>query len=58
MLERFRDEREPGEALGDFVARAGITHLDYANAPVRHLRPDPAADPAAAPAASPEEVPA
>jgi sulfite reductase (ferredoxin) len=53
VLERFRDERQPGEALGDFIARAGITRLEYANGPVRHLRP------AAAPAsAEPSEVPA
>jgi sulfite reductase (ferredoxin) len=53
VLERFRDERQPGEALGDFIARAGITRLEYANGPVRHLRP------VAAPAsAEPSEVPA
>jgi sulfite reductase (ferredoxin) len=44
VLERYRDERLPGEAIGDFVARAGITRLDYANGPVRHLRPTSAAE--------------
>jgi sulfite reductase (ferredoxin) len=45
VLERFRDERHPGEPFGDFVTRAGITRLDYANAPMRHLRPAPAPAP-------------
>jgi sulfite reductase (ferredoxin) len=51
VLERYRDERKPGEALGDFVARAGITHLEYANGPARHARPaDPATPPEVVPA--------
>jgi sulfite reductase (ferredoxin) len=29
LLERYRVERATGEALGDFVARAGIDRLDY-----------------------------
>jgi sulfite reductase (ferredoxin) len=61
VLQRYRDERTPGESLGDFVARAGITKLEYANAPVRHLRPAAAVPaPSAAPTATPaaEEVPA
>ena len=57
VLERYRDERTPGEALGDFVTRAGITKLEYANAPVRHLRP-PAAPTALAEPAPSAEVPA
>ena len=56
VFQRYRDERLPGEAIGDFAARAGITKLEYANAPVRHLRPATPATPAAP--ASPAEVPA
>ncbi len=29
LLLRYRDERTPGEALGDFFARAGIGQLEY-----------------------------
>ena len=29
LLERYRDERLGGEALGDFLTRAGITTVDY-----------------------------
>jgi sulfite reductase (ferredoxin) len=29
LLERYRDERRSGEALGDFLARAEITTVDY-----------------------------
>ena len=29
LLERYRDERSPGEALGDFLSRAEITTVDY-----------------------------
>ena len=39
LLARYRDERTEGEAFGDWIARAGITHLEYANAPRRAARP-------------------
>jgi sulfite reductase (ferredoxin) len=39
VLARYRDERDEGEAFGDWIARAGITHLEYANAPRRAARP-------------------
>ena len=55
VLLRFRDERSPGESLGDFVDRAGITKLEYANGPVRHLR---APTTTATPTATRDEVPA
>lgn len=29
VLERYRDERQPAEALGDFIARQGIVRLEY-----------------------------
>jgi sulfite reductase (ferredoxin) len=35
VLGRYHDERSDGEAFGDWVARAGITQLEYANAPRR-----------------------
>jgi len=39
VLERFRDERRPGEALGDFATRAGIERLAYApSVPPRVVR--------------------
>jgi sulfite reductase beta subunit-like hemoprotein len=38
VLDRYRHERLAGEAFGDFVARAGITRLEYANAPRRAAR--------------------
>ena len=33
VIERYRDERLPDEGFGDFVTRAGITHLDYTPRP-------------------------
>jgi sulfite reductase (ferredoxin) len=39
LLERFRDERVPGEGFGDFVTRAGITHVEYTSSvPLRAAR--------------------
>jgi sulfite reductase (NADPH) hemoprotein beta-component len=38
ILARYREERVAGEAFGDFVARAGITSVAYANAPRRAVR--------------------
>jgi len=39
LLERYRDERLPGEALGDFLARAEITSVDYTpSVPLRAAR--------------------
>jgi sulfite reductase (ferredoxin) len=39
LLERYRDEREPGEALGDFLARAEITAVEYTpSVPLRVAR--------------------
>ena len=35
VLARYHDERNEGEAFGDWIARAGITQLEYANAPRR-----------------------
>ena len=35
VLARYHDERKEGEAFGDWIARAGITQLEYANAPRR-----------------------
>jgi sulfite reductase (ferredoxin) len=39
VLARYRAERRAGEAFGDFVARAGITAVEYANGPRRAARP-------------------
>src|SRR3954452_7832240 len=59
VLQRFHDERSPGEALGDFVDRAGITKLEYANGPARHLRPATATStPAGTPSQAGEPAPA
>lgn len=44
VLERYRDERLAGEALGDFVTRAGITSLEYM--PTTIVRAAPAEVPA------------
>jgi sulfite reductase (ferredoxin) len=33
VIERYREERLADEGFGDFVTRAGITHLDYTPRP-------------------------
>ncbi len=39
LLERYRDERLPGEALGDFLTRAQITSVEYTpSVPLRVAR--------------------